>query len=47
MQYWTASKICNAQACEHASNMMHNLSTQIIQFTDQQRVAKQVANNLN
>ena len=39
------SKIDNAQASEHAQNMLDNLRTQVIQFTDQQKVAKQVANS--
>ena len=38
-----ASNVNNAQACGHAQNMMHNLRTQLIKFTDQQKVAKQVA----
>ena len=38
------SNIDNAQASEHVQYMLDNLRTQFIQFTDQQKVAKQVAN---
>ena len=37
------SNIDNAQACGHVQNMLDNLRTQLIQFTDLQKVAKQVA----
>ena len=40
-----ASSINNTQACVHAENMLYDLITQLIQFTDQQKVAKQVANS--
>ena len=39
------SNIDNAQACGHVQNMLDNLRTQLIQFTDQQKVAKQVASH--
>ena len=39
------SNIDNAQACGHSQNMLDNLKTQLIQFTDQQKVARQVANS--
>ena len=39
------SNIDNAQACGHVRNMLDNLRTQLIQFTDQQKVAKQVVNS--
>ena len=42
-----ASNVDNAQACGHAQNMSHNLRTQLLQFTDQHKVAKQVANSWN
>ena len=44
-QYWTVSNINNAQACGHVQNIMDNLRTQLIQFTDQQKVAEQVASS--
>ena len=37
------SNINIAQVYRKAWNMMHNLRTQLIQFTDQQKVTKQVA----
>ena len=37
-------KYTQYQARGHVQNMLDNLRTQIIQFTDQQKVAKQVAN---
>ena len=46
-QYWMVSKINNAQACGHLQNMVDNLRTLLIQFTDQQKAAKKVANNWN
>ena len=39
------SNIDNAQACGHVQNMLNNLTTQLIQFTDQQKMTKQVANS--
>ena len=33
------SNIDNAQACGHVQNMLNNLRTQVIQFTDRQKVA--------
>ena len=39
------SSIYNAQACGHVQNMLHNLRTQLIQFIDQQKIAKQVVNS--
>ena len=39
------SNIDNAQACGHVRNMLDNLRNQLIQFTDQQKVAKQVVNS--
>ena len=38
------SNIDNAQDCGYVQNILDNLRTQLIQFTDQQKVAKQVAN---
>ena len=38
------SKIDNAQACGHLQNMVDNLRTLLIPFTDQQKAAKKVAN---
>ena len=35
----------NVQACGHVQNMWDNLRTQLIQFTDQPKIAKQVANS--
>ena len=46
-QYWMASNKDNAQACEHAQNMLHKLRVQLIQFTNQQKVAKKLANSWN
>ena len=37
------SNIDNAQACGHVKNMVDNLRTLFIQFTDQQKVTKRVA----
>ena len=37
------SNIENARACGHVQNMLDNLRTQLIQFTDQQKRAKQLA----
>ena len=39
------SNIYNAQACGYVQNMLDILRTQLMQFTHQQKVAKQVANN--
>ena len=39
------SNIDNSQACGHVQNMLDNLGTQLTQFTDQQKIAKQVANS--
>ena len=39
------SNIDNAQACGHVQIMLDNLRTQLIQFTDQQKIVKQVANS--
>ena len=41
------SQIYNAQACGHVQNMLDNLRTQLMQYTDQQKVAKQVVNSWN
>ena len=37
----------NAQACGHVQNVVDNLRTLFIQFTDQQKVAKKVASSWN
>ena len=37
------SNIDNAQACGHVQNMLDNLRFQLIEFTDQHKVAKQLA----
>ena len=39
------TNVDNAQACEHVQNMLGNLRNQLIQFADQQKVAKKVANS--
>ena len=39
------SNIDNPQACAHVQNMLDTLGTQLIQFTDQQKITKQVANS--
>ena len=39
------SQIYNSQACGHVQNMLDNLRTQLMQYTDQQKVAKQVVNS--
>ena len=39
------SNIDHTQACEYVQNMLDDLRTQLIQFTDQQKVAKKVANS--
>ena len=41
------SNIDNAQACRHVQNVVDNLRTLFIQFTDQQKVAKKVASSWN
>ena len=41
-----AANKTNARVCEYAQNVMHNLRAQLIQFIDQQKVAKQAANRL-
>ena len=37
--------IYNAQAFGDVRNTLHNLKTQLIQFNDQQKVAKKVVNS--
>ena len=39
------SNIDNTQPCGHIQDMLDNLRTQLIQFTDQQKIAKKVANS--
>ena len=39
--------IVNVQACGHAQIILHNLRTQPIHFTDQQKAVKQVAHSWN
>ena len=39
------SNIDDTQACGYVQNMADNFRAQLIQFTDQQKVAKQVANS--
>ena len=39
-QYQMVANTDNAQACGHLQNMLDNLRTQIIKFTDLQKVAK-------
>ena len=39
------SNVDNAQACGHVQNVVDNLRTLFIQFTDQQKVAKKVASS--
>ena len=39
------SNIDNTQTCGHVQNMLDNLRTLLIQFTDQQKVAKQVVDS--
>ena len=47
-QYWMASNKDNAQACEHAQNYVAKVKrVQLIQFTNQQKIAKQLANSWN
>ena len=41
------TNVDNAQTCGHVQNMLDNLRNQLIQFTDQQKVAEQVANSWN
>ena len=40
-----ASNINNAQVFGHIQNLLHNLKNYLIQFTDQQKVPKKVANS--
>ena len=39
------SNIDDTQTCGYVQNIVDNLTAQLIQFTDQQKVAKQVANS--
>ena len=39
--------ILNGQACGHVQNMLDNLRTQLMQITNQQKIARQVANSSN
>ena len=40
-----ASNINNAQDFGHTQNLLHNLKNYLIQFTEQQKVPKKVANS--
>ena len=42
-----ASNINNGQVFGHTQNLLHNLKNYLIQFTDQQKVPKTVANSRN
>ena len=47
LHYWMVWTIDDTQTCGHVQNLLDNLKTQLIQYTDQHKVARQVASSRN